>query len=222
MKARLAAALPVLALSLAASALAKPVIVTPSDEGGDTLAVFYSGDGGWGPLDQKVARRLAAEGVPTVGINSLAYFSAKRSPQAVADDLAAQLRDYERKWGRSKVTLIGYSFGAAALPGIIPLLPEDVRAQVGHVVLIGTVQNGDLRFHPNSWLNRPSHDSFAVPPAIAALTDVQITCVYGAKEHHDVCPDLPEADIAKVRLPGGHHFNGDYAALGEVVAQASR
>lgn len=210
------------ALTVGAPALARPVIVEPSDQPSDTLAVFYSGDGGWGPLDQKIAKRLAADGVPTVGINSLSYFSARRSPQAVADDLAAQLRDYEQRWGRSKVTLIGYSFGAAALPAIIPRLPEDLRAQVGHVVLIGTVPNGDLRFHPASWLNRPSRDSYATPPAIAALTGPKITCVYGAKERHDVCPDLPEADIAKVRLPGGHHFNGDYATLGEAVLQASR
>ena len=217
-----AAALIALALTAAAPASAKSVIVTPSDQASDTLAVFYSGDGGWGPLDKKVAQRLAAEGVPTVGINSLAYFSAKRSPQAVADDLAAHLRDYGREWGRSKVVLIGYSFGAAALPAIIPRLPEDLRAQVGHVVLIGTVPHGDLRFHPASWLNRPSHDSFPVLPAIAALDGVKITCVYGDKERHDICPDLPDTGIAKVRLPGGHHFNGDYASLGEVVLRASR
>jgi len=211
-----------LALTLAAPASAKTVVVTPSDRASDSLAVFYSGDGGWGPLDQKVAKRLAADGVPTVGINSLAYFSARRSPQAVADDLAADLRDYGRQWGRSKVVLIGYSFGAAALPAIIPRLPEDLRAQIGHVVLIGTVPHGDLRFHPASWLNRASHDSFPVVPAIAALNGPKITCVYGDKERHDVCPDLPSTEVAKVRLPGGHHFNGDYAALGEAVLRASR
>lgn len=218
-----ALALSVLAVAAAAApASAKSVIVTPSAQAGDALAVFYSGDGGWGPLDKKVARRLAADGVPTLGINSLSYFSARRSPQAVADDLAAQLRDYQRRWDRSRVVLIGYSFGASALPAIIPRLPEDLRAQVSHVVLIGTVPHGDLRFHPASWLNRPSHDSFDTPPAIAALTGPKITCVYGDKERHDVCPDLPEAGIAKVRLPGGHHFNGDYAALGEAVLNASR
>jgi type IV secretory pathway VirJ component len=221
---RLAATLSVLAMSVAVAtpALAKPVIVEPSDRASDSLAVFYSGDGGWGSLDRKVAKRLADHGVPTVGINSLAYFSARRSPQAVADDLAANLRDYERQWGRSKVVLIGYSFGAAALPAIIPRLPSDLRAQVGHVVLIGTVPHGDLRFHPASWLNRASRDSFPVLPAIAALNGPKITCVYGDKERHDVCPDLPDAEIAKVRLPGGHHFNGDYAALGEAVLAASR
>ncbi|MBO9544015.1 AcvB/VirJ family lysyl-phosphatidylglycerol hydrolase [Caulobacter sp.] len=229
---RLAAAFSVLAtLSLAmtsaSTASAKPVILAPSERSGDTLAVFYSGDGGWGPLDAKVARRLAADGVPTVGINSLAYFSARRSPQTVADDLAAELRDYERQWGRSKVTLIGYSFGADALPAIIPRLPGDLRAQIGHVVLIGTGPHGDLRFHPASWLNLAPPDSFPVQPAIAALKnvdvqDVKITCVYGDKERADICPTLPDAEVAKVRLPGGHHFNGDYAALGDAVLRASR
>ena len=229
---RLAAALSVLtALSLAVSsattASAKPVILAPSDRAGDTLAVFYSGDGGWGPLDSKVAGRLAADGVPTVGINSLAYFSTGRSPQAVADDLATDLRDYERQWGRSKVTLIGYSFGADALPAIIPRLPSDLRAQIGHVVLIGTGPHGDLRFHPASWLNLAPSDSFPVSPAIAALPrltmgDVKITCVYGDKERADICPTLPDTEVAKIRLPGGHHFNGDYAALGEAVLRASR
>ncbi|UAL11090.1 virulence factor [Caulobacter segnis] len=226
---RLAAALSVLAMTgaAAAPAPAKPVVLAPSAKPGDTLAVFYSGDGGWGPLDQKVASRLADDGVPTVGINSLAYFSARRSPDGVAGDLATDLRQYEALWGRKNVTLIGYSFGADALPAIIPRLPADLRAQVSHVVLIGTGPHGDLRFHPASWLNLASHDSFPVRPAIAALKDtemkaVKITCVYGDKERADICPDLPDAEVAKVRLPGGHHFNGDYAALSEAVLRASR
>lgn len=211
----------------AAPAPAKPVVLTPSARAGDTLAVFYSGDGGWGPLDQKVAARLADDGVPSIGINSLAYFSARRTPEGVAGDLAGDLRTYETQWGRRNVVLIGYSFGADALPAIIPRLPAELRAQISHVVLIGTGPHGDLRFHPASWLNLASPDSFAVRPAIAALKaremkDVKITCVYGDKEHADICPTLPDTEVAKIRLPGGHHFNGDYAALGEAVLRASR
>lgn len=198
-----------------------PVIV-PSAQEGDTLAVLYSGDGGWGPLDQKVARRLADNGVPTLGINSLAYFRTNRTAEALAADLATHLRAYGREWGRSKVVLIGYSFGADALPAIIPKLPEDVRSQVSRVVLIGPGPDGDLRFHPVSWLNLAPRDSFPVAPAIAALKDVKITCVYGDKERHDICPDLPDDKVAKIRLPGGHHFDGDYATLGEAVLRASR
>lgn len=197
-------------------------VVAPSAQDGDTLAVLYSGDGGWGPLDQKVARRLADNGIPTLGVNSLAYFRTSRTADDVAADLATHLRTYGQQWGRRKVVLIGYSFGADALPAIIPKLPQDVRAQVSRVVLIGTGPDGDLRFHPVSWLNLAPRDSFPVAPAIAALKDVKITCVYGDKERRDICPDLPDDKVAKIRLPGGHHFNGDYGRLGDAVLEASR
>jgi len=218
----------VLAAVALTAVLARPApawtgpIAVPSDRAGDTLAVLYSGDGGWGALDQQVARRLAENGVPTIGVNSLAYFRADRTADGVAADLAASLRAHERQWGRGKVVLIGYSFGADALPAIIPKLPEGVRTQVSRVVLIGAGPNGDLRFHPVSWLNLAPRDSFPVAPAIAALKDVKITCIYGDKEHHDICPNLPDDVVAKIRLPGGHHFNGDYATLGEAVLRASR
>ncbi|HWT52178.1 MAG TPA: AcvB/VirJ family lysyl-phosphatidylglycerol hydrolase [Caulobacter sp.] len=225
---RLAAAFAALALT-AGAPLPAPAksheIPIATDKAGDTLAVFYSGDGGWGPLDAKVSKYLADNGVPTVGVNSLSYFRTKRSPGAAAQDLADALRQYEGLWGRRNIVLIGYSFGADALPAILPQLPADLRAQVGHVVLIGTGPHGGLQFHPTSWLNLATPDSFPVRPAIDALKaeqDVKITCVYGDKEHADICPTLPDAEVAKVRLHGGHHFNGDYAALGKAVLEASR
>lgn len=228
---RLLAAFAALALTAGTPLPAAPVrsheIPIASSRAGDTLAVLYSGDGGWGALDQKVARHLADNGVPTIGVNSLTYFSTKRSPVGAAQDLADALRAYEGQWGRKKVVLIGYSFGADALPAILPQLPAEPRAQVSHVVLIGTGPTGDLRFHPVSWLNLAAPDAFPVRPAIAALKDVEmkdvrITCIYGDKERADICPTLPDTEVAKIRLPGGHHFNGDYAALGEAVLRASR
>ncbi|WP_184716169.1 AcvB/VirJ family lysyl-phosphatidylglycerol hydrolase [Caulobacter sp.] len=189
---------------------------------GDTLAVLYSGDGGWRALDQNVARHLADNGVPTVGIDSLNYFHVRRTPQAAAADLATALRRYEQQWGRSKIVLIGYSFGADALPAIIPYLPADLRGHVERLVLIGTGPMGDLQFHPVSWLDIAAADAFPVAPAIAALKNLKITCVYGDREKHDICPTLPDAEVAKVRLPGDHHFDRDYAALGAAVLNASR
>ena len=187
---------------------------------GDTLAVLYSGDGGWGPLDRDVAKVLAKGGVPVIGVDSLRYFLTPRSPQAAADDLTASLRRYQRSWGRREVVLVGYSFGADALPAIVPRLPPDVRAQVKTLVLIGTGPDGDLAFHLNSWLNRPSADSYPVAPAIEALKGLPMTCIYGDKERRDVCADLPATTIRQVRLAGSHHFNGDYEALGRAVLRA--
>lgn len=229
LRARLLAALTVAAFvagaPLAASAapgLIGDQIPVASGKAGDTLAVFYSGDGGWAALDQGVTQYLADNGVPTLGFNSLSYFGTKRSPAGAAADLAQALRQYERQWGRSKVILIGYSFGADALPAIIPQLPADLRGHIGHLVLIGTGAHGDLQFHPTSWLNIATPDSFPVGPAIAALNGVKITCVYGDTEKADICPSLPDGAVTKVRLPGDHHFNRDYVTLGAAVLKASR
>lgn len=197
------------------------LVETPAARPGDTLAVLYSGDGGWGGLDRGVARTLARDGVPVVGFNSLRYFSGARSPQAAADDLAAAMRRYADLWGRRKVVLIGYSFGADALPAIIPLLPGDLRARVKGLVLVGTGPTGDLRFHPTSWLGLTEPDAYPIAPAVEALKGLPMTCIYGDKERHDVCASLPATTIRQVRLPGSHHFNGDYATLGQAVLKAA-
>lgn len=196
-------------------------IATPVAASGDTLAVFYSGDGGWGPLDRDVAKILARDGVPVLGVDALSYFLTPHSPQAAADDLAGWLRRYERTWGRRKVVLIGYSFGADALPAIVPRLPTDLRGQIKDMVLIGTGPDGDLAFHFRSWLNRPSADSYPVAPAIAALKGLPMTCIYGDKERRDVCASLPAAVIRRVKLAGDHHFDADYQGLGQAVLRAA-
>ena len=206
---------------IAEASVAPRLIETPAAAPGDALAVLYSGDGGWGPLDQGVAKVLARDGIPVLGVNSLRYFLPKRPPQAVADDLADQLRLHQARWGRQKIVLVGYSFGADALPAIVPLLPVDLRDQIKSVVLIGVGPHGDLTFHPASWLNKPTADSFAVAPAIEALKGLPMTCIYGDKERLDICPSLPTSTIRQVKLAGGHHFDGDYAGLGEAVLKAA-
>jgi type IV secretory pathway VirJ component len=195
---------------------------TPATAPGDTLAVLYSGDGGWGALDRGVAKQLASDGMPVIGVNSLHYFLNRRTPQQAAADLAAALRSHEARWGQRKVVLIGYSFGADALPAIVPMLPEDLRAQIKSLVLIGVGPTGDLQFHPASWLNRAAPGSYPVVPAIQALKGLPMTCIYGDKEHHDVCSALPDATIHKVQLTGGHHFGGDYGKLGQAIYEAAR
>ncbi len=222
-RARLLPLVAVLGLALAGVAqasVAPRLIETPAQAPGEAMAVFYSGDGGWGPLDKGVAKVLAAEGMPVLGVNSLRYFQGKRSPQAAADDLAEQLRRHESQWDRQKIVLIGYSFGADALPAIVPLLPADLRDQIKSVVLIGTGPHGDLTFHPASWLNRATADSFPVAPALEAMKGLPMTCIYGDKERLDICPGLPET-IRKVKLSGGHHFDGDYEGLAQAVLKAA-
>ena len=197
-----------------------PLVEVPAAPGGDTLAVFYSGDGGWAGIDRGLAQGFVKAGVPVVGYDSLRYFWTKRTPQQAADDLTAVIRHYQAAWGKKRVILAGYSFGADALPIIVQHLPADIRDQVRVVTLLGTDSTGELEFHPGDWLNASSKDSYQIAPVLTALKGTPVVCIYGQQEHDDACPVFP-VQVRKIALPGDHHFNGDYDAVGRALVQAA-
>src|SRR5690348_10902118 len=71
-----------------------PLVEVRAERRSDLLAVFFSGDGGWTTIDRRVSARLAATGVPVVGVNSLRYFWKERSPEQATQDLVRVLRYY--------------------------------------------------------------------------------------------------------------------------------
>lgn len=199
----------------------QPAAVTPAVGSGDTLAVIYSGDGGWAAIDRGMTDGLVRAGVPVVGYSSLRYFGPGRTAQGAANDLAAVLRRYMAQWGKRRVLLVGYSFGADALPAIMPRLPADLRARVRLLALVGLEPRGELKVHPGSWLNRAGPDAYATVPAVAALRGVPMVCIYGSREARSVCPGLPPTLIRRVELRGGHHFDRDYGAISRAILRAA-
>jgi len=114
-----------------------PLVEVPAPGSAPYLAVMLSGDGGWASLDKEVAGVLAGKGMPVVGLNSLQYFWSARTPEQLAADLARVLRHYLTAWGKSKVVLAGYSFGADVLPFAVSRLPAELRNAVALVALLG-------------------------------------------------------------------------------------
>ena len=198
-----------------------PLIETRAARSGDTLAIFYSGDGGWVDLDQGMADGLARAGVPVVGYDSLRYFIDRKSPAQAAADLTAVLRRYETDWVRSRIILIGYSFGADALPRIVPLLPADLRAHVRVVALLSAGREGDLQFEPGEWVGLRDPDGYALAPAVARLKGVPVVCVYGDRDRRSACPDLPRGLARIVQVDGDHHFDRAYGAVTREVLRAA-
>jgi type IV secretory pathway VirJ component len=198
----------------------QPAATAPADIEGDTLAVLYSGDGGWAALDKGLADGLAQGGLPVIGYNSLRYFATARTPDGAAADLAAALRRAMAAWGKQRIVLVGFSFGANALPAIVPRLPPDLRARVRLVALVGLGPTGDLRFTPRSWLNSGTANAYPIRPALAAMGGAPMVCVYGEREPHPICPTLPPGLIRRVGLPGGHHYDGDYTGLSRAILSA--
>ena len=67
-------------------------------------------------------------------------------------------------------------------------------------------------------ISNPGIDVFG-DTAIRAL-NLPTLCIAGTEEESGACLELPERPPIDVRrLPGSHHFKGDYAGLGDAVAR---
>ncbi|HSY05080.1 MAG TPA: AcvB/VirJ family lysyl-phosphatidylglycerol hydrolase [Steroidobacteraceae bacterium] len=185
------------------------------------FALLLSGDGGWAGLDQELAARLAAAGVPTVGFNSLKYFWSKRTPEETARDVARVLRHYLIAWHTQRVLLIGYSFGADVLPFVVKRLPAELRARVASVSLLGIDANAAFEVRVAEWVGSNAGGA-PTRPEVAALAPLPVLCIYGAGEADSICPDLSTPGVVREQIGRGHHFSGEYATLAERILAFTR
>lgn len=200
-----------------------PVVEVPtSSPGGDTLAFFVSGDGGWASMDRTVSKALVDAGIPVVGLNSLHYFWKRRTPEDTAADVARALRHYLAAWDKQRVVLVGYSRGADVVPAIAAGLPPDLRQRVTLLALIAPGKKAEFEVHVTDIFGgegRPTHPTL---PDILALGGTPVLCIYASDEvDESLCPMLFDVSGARlVMLQGGHHFNGDFASVSRAILQA--
>ncbi|MCM5552607.1 AcvB/VirJ family lysyl-phosphatidylglycerol hydrolase [Pleomorphomonas sp. NRK KF1] len=215
-----------------------PITLVPAVPKHDTLAIIYSGDGGWRDIDAEIGGYLAKAGVPVVGIDSLRYFWNEVDPGDAAGDLAKVIDTYEKKWGVHKVALIGYSFGADALPAIYQALPEDRKAGVKLVSLLAYTGAHQFEIQVSGILGGKTDPSGpSTLPDLMKVEPVKVQCIYGSEDDETACTRLPkDKGFSLLVHPGGHHFNDDYkpvardilnrlaplaSAMTEVEAQAT-
>jgi type IV secretory pathway VirJ component len=193
-----------------------PLIEVPAVHGKDNpwLAVMLTGDGGWANLDKGVATQLAGQGIATIALNSLDYFWKARTPQEAAQDLQRILRDYLRAWHKKRVLLIGYSFGADALPFMANRLPDDLRSKVDLVAMLGLSASASFEFHLSEWLGSDADaTAYPVAPEVAKLNWCKRLCIMGAQEAGSACPSIKAMGVRVVAVPGSHHFDEDYKGI---------
>lgn len=184
------------------------------------IAIMLTGDGGWAGLDVAVADQLAARGIAVVGLNSLKFFWQTRTPAAAADALTRIIGHYGAQHPAADFIVIGYSFGAGLAPVVINRLPEAARARIAAQVLISPDAEAVFEIHVGDWFGSTHHEgALPLAPEIAR-TKVPLICVHGADEGADsFCPSIAgKPNVKLVELPGAHHYNGDYDALGASIA----
>ena len=191
------------------------VIRTRARAAPDTMAIIYSGDGGWRDLDKQIGETLAARGLPVVGVDSLRSFWTARTPardgagpRRADPELPGALGHQARGADRLFVQRRRY------LPFAINLLPAEVRAEIVVVDVLGVDSRADFAVRLSGWLGeQPDDHAPEVLPQLLQLDLSRLQCVYGEEEEDSLCraPELARAEI--IRTSGGHHFDGDYTAL---------
>jgi type IV secretory pathway VirJ component len=195
-----------------------PLVIVAAHQPGDTLAILLTGDGGWAGLDRTLSSALAARGVAVIGWDSLRYYWTPRTPDSAARDLARILAHYRAALKRQRIVLIGYSFGADVLPFLARRLPAELKTHIEKVVLLGPGTRAHFEFKFADWLGG-ARDGLDVYSEVGQLTGMSLLCVRGAEERDSLCPRLDPSMARTVTLPGGHHFDGDYAGLARLIQE---
>ncbi|WP_191060432.1 AcvB/VirJ family lysyl-phosphatidylglycerol hydrolase [Geminicoccus harenae] len=192
-----------------------PLVGLPAEGPGHSFALILSGDGGWRDLDKSSAGYLVAYGLPTAGLDSLRHFWKARKPAEVAGDLDRIVRHYRRQWGKDRVVMVGYSFGADMLPAVWPLLAPQTRAAVAQVSLLALGVSADFTFHLADRAGWASPGARPIPPDLARMDRSRVQCFFGADETG--CRSGEAEGTELTERPGGHHFDGDCAAIAATI-----
>jgi type IV secretory pathway VirJ component len=183
-----------------------------------SFLVFFSGDGGWASIDEGIAAELSVRGVGVVGLSSLRYFWEEKSPAQVAADLRRIVSVAATT--NKPVFAGGYSFGAEALSVAMQEWARADRAAVRGLALVAPAASASFEIDPLDWIRTPEDNpATRVAPAVRAL-GLPTLCITGTEDEEGACQDLENVPgIQVARLPGSHHFRGDYTAVADLIAQ---
>ena len=204
------------------TALADLPITEVPTAAGHTLAIFWSGDGGWAALVRSISKELAANGVAVVGVNARAWMErGKRSPDDVARDTERMLRAYLTQWSKSRIMLVGYSRGAGFVPFVINRLPADLRERVDLVAMLGAEHEANFEFHLLDLVRSTKRSTdIALLPEVQRTVGTKYLCLYGTSESDTICPQLDATRASVVVRTGDHHFDRNYPAIAQDILRA--
>ena len=186
-----------------------------------TFAIFLSGDGGWATLDRNISNELVARGISVVALNTRNYLWRKKTADQAGSDMIRIIRHYMDAWSKQRVAIVGYSRGADIAPFMVARLPNDLKGKVSILAMLALSNTTNFQFHFMDIFtesHRPS--DVKTLPEVERLRGMNLLCIYGADEKDSGCRDAPAGLMKEVVRNGGHHFDSDYKAIGDIVYDA--
>lgn len=173
---------------------------------GDDFAIILSGDGGWHSKEADMAHYFQQHQIPTVGWDIRSYFWQEKDQEIFRADLENVIDRYAEKWQKSRVILIGFSFGADVLPYTVNRLPDRYQDKIKHLVLISPGHYTQFEITLTGLLNI---DRYGIPvlPELKAIRQLPVLMVCN-DARNSISKEVNNANYTHLILPGGHSFQG--------------
>ncbi|HAL52933.1 AcvB/VirJ family lysyl-phosphatidylglycerol hydrolase [Sphingobacterium siyangense] len=174
------------------------------------LVLYLSGDGGFNSFSNKLCELIAGAGYTVAALDSKNYFWKKKSPKEIAEDISNTLKTLLSSRQNMRLFIVGYSFGADAVPFIVNRLDPVVKKNVKSVVLLEPSVSTDLEIHIADILGRSNiKRSLDVVSEINRMDGVKTGIILGDDEADFPVQKITLKNFTKKYLSGGHHFSGN-------------
>lgn len=193
-----------------------PVTAYKGTDTAKPLIFYISGDGGLtNSFSSSFIRKFNRQGYSIIGLNSRTYFWTKRKPKQAADDISKVLAKYMKEWNYKTFVLIGYSFGADVAPFIQNHFLPAIADLDKHIILMSPTKKTDFEIHILDMIGIGSQNGESVPAEINKLTK-PVTMIFGGDENDFPVKVITSKNVQTIKLPGGHHYDGN---VDEVIKQ---
>lgn len=189
-----------------------PLSVNNSANSSKPLIFYISGDGGFNKFSTSFIQTLNKEGFAVIGLDAKKYFWDKKDPADAGKAIESAINQYNQQWKRTNIILIGYSFGADVAPFILTRFSTALYARVSHLVLLSPSLRTDFEIHVLQMLGWGKDAGESVPAEINKITR-PVLIITGDDEKEFPFTSLTLKNKEVVKLPGGHHYDGDVEGL---------
>lgn len=176
------------------------------------LIFYISGDGGFNKFSTSFMEALNKQGYAVIGLNAKEYFWNKKTPQEAANAIEAAINESNRQWKKKNIVLIGYSFGADVAPFMLTHFSTAFAGKVNHLILLSPSPKTDFEIHILQMFGWGKDSGESVSGEINKIS-APVIIITGDDETDFPFNQLTIKNKQVIKMPGGHHYDGDVNAL---------
>jgi type IV secretory pathway VirJ component len=189
-----------------------PLSIYANADSTKPLIFYISGDGGFNKFSTSFMQTLNKQGYAVIGLDAKDYFWHKKKPQDAANAIEADINEINKKWKKQNIILIGYSFGADVAPFMLTRFSSGMAAKVNHIILLSPSSKTDFEIHVLQMLGWGKDSGESVPAEINRIS-VSVAIITGDDENEFPFGELTIKNKRLIKMPGGHHYDGNVDAL---------